>query len=193
MRSGAAEQPPQAAGRGQRVGPLPVGDRRADEEQADQDPDGTHQRVAVLLNHDSGDSQPRVALDRPVPTLPQLLPVGSVHLWLKFALQRPVPYHFAGVLPVSDGQACQVSSSQRRGFGDDGPADDDVEDVGLELHQLIVDRRTAVDVERVGWNLCVLSHRIQQIDGLHGHRFDRGAGHVAGRGAARDAEQRPRA
>ena len=56
------------------------------------------------------------------------------------------------ILPEADGQACQVSGTQRGNFTDFRALYAGAQDVGLELHQEIVGYRTAVDAQCVQTN-----------------------------------------
>ena len=50
------------------------------------------------------------------------------------------------VLPIADGEAGEIGCSQGGRFGDDGAADRRADDVGLELHQAVVQTRAAIHV-----------------------------------------------
>ena len=116
--------------------------------------------------------------------------LGGGHGGHELAVEGPVAGDVGQVFPVADGQAGQIGRAQGRRFGDDGPADRGVENVGLELHQAVVHRRAAIDLEHGQRQAGVGPHRFEQVARLEGHRLDRRAGDVGGRRAAGDAEDR---
>src|SRR5690606_24201901 len=59
--------------------------------------------------------------------------------------------------------------------------------VGLELHEEVVGRGPAVDLERLERGADVGAHGAEEVGDLQGDALERGAGDVRAGGAARDA------
>src|SRR5580658_2226249 len=56
-----------------------------------------------------------------------------------------------GTGPESGGEAGEISRAQRGGLRDLRADDGDAEDIGLELHEQIVDGGAAIDAQRTQW------------------------------------------
>ena len=85
----------------------------------------------------------------------------------------------------------QQRGAERRRLGHLGDGDRDAEHVGLELHQPAVDRRGAVGAQ-LGERLAAGAvHRPHGVDGLVGHRLQRGAREVRAAAAAGEPDDRP--
>ena len=90
----------------------------------------------------------------------------------------PVLAQLVGVLPEADREAGRVRRAERRGLGDDRPADRDAEDVGLDLHAQLVGGDAAVDLEHLEVDAGVLLHRLGDVAALVADRLQRGPGQV---------------
>jgi len=93
------------------------------------------------------------------------------------------------VLPEPDRESGERRGAERRHLEQRRPLDHRAEDVGLELHQEVVGRRTAVDAQRVQLDPGVGLHAVDDVARLIGDRLERRAHDVLARGAARDADQ----
>ena len=84
---------------------------------------------------------------------------------------------------ANDGEAGEVGGPQSRCFGDGAANDRHAEEVGLDLHQEIVRRGSAVHAKFGEAGARVAVHGVQEIGDLEGHALERRAGDV-GRGRA---------
>src|ERR1700733_6940028 len=135
------------------------------------------------------------AVDRLLPARVAFGPLLLVPLRQPALGLVPVGAELIRVGPEAGGQAGRVRGAERGGLGDDGAADRDTEDVGLELHTQVVGGDAAVDLERFQVHAGVLLHRLADVaalvaDGLQGGPGQVGVGVVARQpddGAARVA------
>ena len=91
------------------------------------------------------------------------------------------------VLPNAGGEAREVGRSERRRLRGSRALDRDAEHVGLELHQEVVEARTAVDVEAGQAHLGIVLHGGEDVVHLERQPLERRADDVRLGGAARDA------
>src|SRR5690606_13498836 len=92
--------------------------------------------------------------------------------------------------PEAGRQTSQVGGAQRGGFLHARAFDPGAEQVGLELHEEVVGHRAAVHPQRAQLLAGVLLHGIQNVAGLVGDGFQRGADDVVDLDATGQAEQR---
>ena len=90
----------------------------------------------------------------------------------EFSLQRPIARHIGRVVPVPHGQPGQICRPERCRFRNDRPAHFRPEDVGLELHERVIDACPAVDLQLFQFDARISLHGLEQIARLIGHRFD---------------------
>ena len=80
-----------------------------------------------------------------VPACDSLVSFFLAHGWLPGVILLPVAAKFSPVGPESDRQAGGVGGAEGGGFANFTAGDGDAEDVGLELHEHVVDGHAAVD------------------------------------------------
>src|SRR5215218_10597991 len=99
-------------------------------------PRGTCRRSAVGISRSPSALLPiEGARDGLFPSPEEALASRRLHRRRELAIERPVVRHVVGPVPIADRQARKIGGAERRGFGDNGPPDRHVEDVGLELQQ----------------------------------------------------------
>ena len=107
------------------------------------------------------------------------------------ALGLPQRRQFLGALVHARGQARQVGSAQGRGLHAGRAHDGNAQQVGLELHEQVVDAGAAVHAQfahrRAAAGHRVAAHGQQQGGALEGDGFKRGPRDVGNGGAARQA------
>ena len=108
-----------------------------------------------------------------------LLAPGLVHLRRPLLVLRPVRAQVLDLRPEADRQAGGVGRAEGRRLGDLRPDDRHAQDVGLELHQHLVEHHAAVDLEGRQRDAGVGVHRVEDLAGLPGGRLEHGPGDVA--------------
>src|SRR4029077_14806076 len=87
-------------------------------------------------------------------------------------------------------QAGEVSRAEGRRLADDRPLDGDVEEVGLELEEVVVAGRAAVDADGPQTLPGVGLHRLDDVDDLVGDGLDGRPGDVTQPRAPGDSRER---
>ena len=105
-------------------------------------------------------------------------------------LRLPLLPDLPDAFPIPHGQPRQVGGAQRRGLRHAGTDDLRREQVGLELHQQVVARRPAVDLQFHQRDSGVALHRAHDVQRLVGDALQRRAGYVRSRRSAADAADR---
>src|ERR1700733_13879480 len=131
------------------------------------------------------------AVDRLLPARVAFGPLLLVPLRQPALGLVPVGAELIRVGPEAGGQAGRVRGAERGGLGDDGAADRDTEDVGLELHGEVVGGDAAVDLEHLEVHAGVLLHRLADVAALVADGLERGPGEVGVRVEPRQPDDRP--
>ena len=89
--------------------------------------------------------------------------------------------------PEACSEAGQISGAEGGCLGDLGADDGNAEDVGLELHEEVVDGCAAIYAEG-GKGGCLGLDGLEYVCDLEGDAFKSGASDVAGEGSAAEAD-----
>jgi hypothetical protein len=108
----------------------------------------------------------------------------------KSSIHLPVGHDRFTRRPKPDRQAGEIRRAQRGGFSHLRTNHGKLAQIGLDLQQRVVDARAAIDAEFGEFALGIIPHAGQEVGDLQGDTFQRRAGDVAGRRAARDADDR---
>ena len=102
----------------------------------------------------------------------------------------PLPTDLVEILPVAHGKARQVGRAQRRGLRHARADDLRAQQVGLELHQQVVARSPAVDLQLPDRNARVALHGPDDVVGLERDALERRTRDMRRRRPAADAADR---
>ena len=139
---------------------------------------GRHRAAAAMSRHQSAQSSDRV--DRLVPFRIQAVAAGGRPWPASSACPPPSCGRARPVPPQNAGrEAGRVGRAERGRLDHLRAHHRHVEDVGLELHQELVDHHAAVGAQLLDGDARVLGHRVQHLAGLEGGRLERRAGDVA--------------
>lgn len=72
-----------------------------------------------------------------------------VHVWLESLVEFPLVFDFGLVFPESNGETCQVGSTECSRFTHFRTLDRNIENVRLELHEEVVADGPTIDAERL--------------------------------------------
>jgi hypothetical protein len=105
----------------------------------------------------------------------ELITLVSAHLRLKGAVDYPLLGDFSLAAPEANSQPGQVSGPKRSRFGYFWSLDGYTENVGLELHEQVIDDGPAINTQCLEIDTTISRHGFQHISGLVAHRFQGGA------------------
>src|SRR6202035_735726 len=109
----------------------------------------------------------------------------SAHLRLEGAVDGPLGFDLLRAAPEAYGDTCEIGGTKSCGLRHLWSLDSDAEDIGLELHEQVIDDRAAVHAQRLQVDATVGFHGLEYIASLVAHGLQRGAGDVtAGRAAS---------
>src|SRR5215469_14410673 len=117
--------------------------------------------------------------------------------WLEPAVELPGGGQFVGRGPDTGREPGKERGAEPGRLGDHGSLDGRLQLVGLDLHEQVVRRRTAVDPQRLRARAGpgagpggLGGHDVDDIAYLEGDRLERGPGQVGAGDAARQPEDR---
>ena len=93
------------------------------------------------------------------------------------------------VFPEASGETGKAGGTEGGGFVDLRTHDGDAEDIGLHLHEEVVERGTAIDAEFLQFDAGIGLHGLEDVGHLERDGFEGGTGDVGAGGAASDANE----
>lgn len=92
-------------------------------------------------------------------------------------VRGPEPGDFGAVPPETHRQASQIGGAERGGLDGAGAHDRNPQQIGLALHEAVIDGGAAVHAELTQAQPRIGLHGADEVGGLKGNAFQGGAGH----------------
>src|SRR5579863_305562 len=95
------------------------------------------------------------------------------HLWLEGAVNSPLLGDLFRAVPETNSDTCEIGGTKSCGLSNLWTLNSNTEDIGLELHQQVVDNSTTINTQRLQTGTAIGFHCLQYVTGLVTHGLQR--------------------